>query len=72
MDVVVAIYEHRHGNDVAVFSTMEKAWAWAEEIAREYWGRIDPEERPAEFDAEFYWDYMNGYECFSMCWREVL
>ena len=37
MLVYVATYTHRHGTDVAAFSTNAKAQAWAAEIASDWW-----------------------------------
>lgn len=73
MKVVVATYEHKHGMDVAVFASMELAEAWRESIAREYWDELDEQDRPEEFDADFYWDEMSnyGFEWFNYDWYEV-
>lgn len=74
MKVVVATYEHKHGTDIAVFDSLEKAEAWREDIAREYWDDfIDHEGRPEEVDADWYWDTCNDYGCewFDYDWYEV-
>lgn len=36
--VWIASYSHKYGEDLCAFSTEEKAWAWADQIAREWWG----------------------------------
>jgi hypothetical protein len=51
MNVIVAIYEHKHGSDIRAFDSIEKAWAWKEEIARENWDESD-----GPFDELAYWD----------------
>jgi hypothetical protein len=35
--VWVAVYNHRHGEDMRAFDTEVKALKWREEIADEYW-----------------------------------
>jgi hypothetical protein len=53
--VVVAMYEHRYGQDVRVFQTREKALQWADEIAEEYWAEMtDNAPKPEDF-LEQYW-----------------
>jgi len=54
MKVWVAVYEHRHGSDVRVFDDAQKAEAWREEIAEEYWSDLDLGD--LLFDADVYWD----------------
>ena len=54
MKVWVAIYEHRHGHDIRTFDDAQKAEAWREEIAREYWDDLDL--GGLLFDVDVYWD----------------
>jgi len=54
MKVWVAIYEHRNGSDVRVFDDAQKAEAWREEIAEEYWSDLDLGD--LLFDTDVYWD----------------
>ena len=72
MKVIVALYEHRHGTDVVVFDSEEKAEAWRAEIAEQYWDHCEFENDPA-FNVDLYWDEMNeaGREWFSYEWYEV-
>ncbi len=35
--IQVAIWTHRHGDDVMVFQTIEGAKSWRQEIAAEWW-----------------------------------
>ena len=74
MKVVVATYEHRHGTDIQVFDSLEKAEAWREDLASLYWNDLDEEPRPETFDADYYWDAMSDYggEWFNYEWYEVL
>lgn len=37
MEVWVASYQHEYGTDLCAFSSEEKAWAWADRIARAWW-----------------------------------
>lgn len=46
MKVWVAMYEHKYGTDVCVFSTEEKALAWRDEIGRDWWSDVSNEEPP--------------------------
>ena len=54
MKVWVAIYEHEYGHDINVFDSPQKAEAWREEIAREYWDDLDL--GGLLFDVDVYWD----------------
>lgn len=56
--VYVAIYTHRYGNDIAVYRTEEKARAWAESLARDYWDDWYDEPMPTENVAEAYFNGM--------------
>jgi hypothetical protein len=35
--MIIAIYNHEYGNDVRVFSSIESALNWRNEIANDYW-----------------------------------
>ena len=73
--VYVAIYEHRHGTDVAVYRTEESARKWANELARDYWSDFygdDP--MPKENIAEAYFNNMGnigGDEWFTIEKRDI-
>jgi len=51
MNVTVAIYEHKHRTNIRAFDTIEKAYDWRTEIARDNWDESD-----GEFDELAYWD----------------
>lgn len=40
IDVFVVVYDHRHGIDVSVYTTIELATAAVAGIAREWWSEI--------------------------------
>lgn len=63
--VFVAIYRNREGEDVRVFRTEERAYKWADSIARESWHEWFPEDpMPTENVGESYFAKMNYYyEC---------
>ena len=73
MKIVIATYEHRHGTDVFAFTNIEKAEACREAIARDNWDEFEDENKPDEFEADFYWDCMSEYggEWFNYDWYEV-
>ncbi len=58
MKVHVAVWEHKHGDDVRVFASAEGAGKWRREIAEDWWedemdGREKPEDSEAAADAYF-------------------
>lgn len=60
MKVYVAVYEHRHGTDIQVFDSNEKAEEWQVQIAKEYWDEaFEGEDEPMPDDeaemCEMYW-----------------
>ena len=73
--VYVAIYQHSHGNDVAVYHSEEGAWKWADEIAQTYWSDFyDEEPMPTEKAGEAYFNKMPdilGDEWFTVERRQV-
>ena len=52
MNVIVAIYEHKHVTNIRAFDNIEKAWAWKEEIARDNWDY----DADGVFNEDAYWD----------------
>lgn len=59
MKVYVAIFRHKHGDDVAVYSTEEAAENARIAVAGEFW--FDDAERPftgTSEDADYYFDEM--------------
>ena len=72
--VYVAIYSHKHGTDVAVYRTAEKAYEWREEVAKTYWSDYFPDEpMPSENVGETYFhhEYGNGDEWFTVDRKQV-
>jgi hypothetical protein len=73
--VYVAIYSHKHGTDVAVYRTAEKAYEWREEIATTYWSDFYPDEpMPNENVSGEYFDGMaeiGGDEWFTIERKQV-
>lgn len=61
-DVVVAVYEHRHGTDVRVFTTEAPAIQWRIAIAESWWSKEMPTDvqKPADDQemADTYFDFM--------------
>ena len=55
MNVTVAVYAHRYGQDVRVFKTRESALKWADEIADEYWEHMTDNAPRTENWREEYW-----------------
>lgn len=77
MIVYVALYEHKHGVDVSVFSSEAKAHEWSIEIAEEYWDDWMDEQKPEDKDelASQYWEEVGDHhpgEYFSIYPKEVL
>lgn len=71
---MVAIYEHRYGQDVVVFRALAQAQAWKKQIAQEWWDKeFDTEPPPDDEIADEYFDrigeiwgrdeYFNTYAC---------
>lgn len=57
--VWIASYRHKYGEDLCAFSTEEKAWAWADGIAREWWGEeIMNEDLPEVEPGKAYFERM--------------
>lgn len=51
IEIFVAIFAHRHGVDVATFSTEDLANTWKDELAKDYWDELN--EELAEGDEDF-------------------
>lgn len=70
MNVYVATYQHKHGQDMRVFASAAMAEAWREEIAREYWAECNTDAMPANAAkaADEYFDRRNqlGDEWFEV------
>ena len=70
--VYVAMYEHKNGTDVRVFTTHNAACQWKADIGDQFWDQEFPEEevRPGPEDiGEAYFDLMGAYmgeEWFSI------
>jgi hypothetical protein len=60
MKVIVATYEHRHGQDVRVFKTGEGASRWRQEIVRLWFHEACAESKPGndEEAADVYFSTM--------------
>lgn len=60
MNVIVAVWEHKYGEDIRVFDSEEKALAWKDEIALTWWVEEFPDDdRPKEKVGEEYFDRMS-------------
>ena len=46
--VIVATYEHRHGTDIRVFDSFEKAQVWKDEIGAEWWSEVSDDTQPED------------------------
>lgn len=57
--VFVAVYNHRYGNDVRVFTTEDKALAWRTAIAQEWWEE-ELRDEPKPDDATIGEEYFNA------------
>jgi hypothetical protein len=75
MQVYVAVYEHRHGQDIRVFTTDKLAEDWRAEIADEYWEEIMKRTKPSDRQvmADDYWERYGeiggeffNYECCTV------
>jgi hypothetical protein len=68
-EVVVALYEHKHGTSVRAFETDEGALAWRTDIATRWWDHEFADERPRSGDiGAAYFESIEG-EYFS--WYRV-
>lgn len=56
MTLYLAIYEHKHGADHAIFSTRENAQKWKDELGKTYWSDVSDEDAPAEDIGDKYFD----------------
>lgn len=56
MKVFVAIYEHRHGNDVRVFDSFAKAQAWKDDIGTTYWTDVSEDPQPEDACGDEYFE----------------
>lgn len=67
VQLYVATYSHKHGEDAEVFQTEEGAYHWRDDIATEYWGDID-DNPPTENIGEKYFEIMeeSGREYFNV------
>jgi hypothetical protein len=67
MKVIVAIWDHRHGQDIRVFDSEDGAKRWQREIAEEWWekelGNEPKPEDPQEM-ADAYFELMEGRDEF--------
>ena len=65
-DVVVVVYEHRHGMDVSAHASHGQAHAAVADIARSWWkeraDRAAPEDCSALSDEEVVNAYFDGHE----------
>lgn len=62
-EVYVAVYTHRHGEDIRVFASAEGIEGWRQDIAEEWWDdEIKNEPRPADAEAaaDRYFEIMEG------------
>lgn len=72
MQVYVAIFSHKFGEDVSVYRTSEGAEKWRITLADDYWhdafGMDYEKPKDEEKMAQMYWDAMrdNGEEWFSI------
>lgn len=75
--VWVAVYNHRHGEDIRAFDACLKAMKWREEIADEWWDKEIGTERPVAIEelADDYWEEMGmrlgAYETFHFQEAEI-
>lgn len=67
--VFVAVWDHRNGTEVRVFSTYEKMCAWRDEIARSGWEDWFDEPMPTENVGDAYFDRMDSV--FDAEWLRV-
>lgn len=56
MTLYLAIYEHKHGGDYAIFSTEENAMKWKNEIGKTYWSDVSNEAPPTESIGDEYFN----------------
>ena len=74
MKVFVGIYSHKHGNDIAVYATRERAEQGRQVIADIWWEHeFDEEEKPTDPEelASAYFDRVEG-ESFDIEECEVI
>ena len=67
--VFVSVYEHKHGNDIRVFTSESAAYAWQVNIAKEYWEdacRGEPKPESSAEIAEAYFGAVEEFEWFSV------
>jgi hypothetical protein len=73
--VTVAVYSHKHGEDIRVFASEAGAEEWRQQIAVEYWDDLFDEPMSADLDeaADQYFDHCRdaGLEFFSTQSAEV-
>lgn len=73
--VTVAVYSHKHGEDIRVFASEAAAEEWRQEIAIEYWEDLFSEPMPGDLDeaADRYFERCAeaGLEFFSTRPAEV-
>ena len=77
-EVWVAVYEHRHGDDIRVFKTRESAEAWRRGVAKEWWSEaFAGEDAPEPFTdehADRYFEVMGdryGSEWFTITKEKI-
>lgn len=76
MQVYVAVFSHKYGEDVSVYRTSKGADSWRIQLADDYWfDAFGDDARPDDKEkmAQMYWDYMRdrGEEWFSITQCEL-
>ena len=71
--VFVARYEHKHGESTCVYSSKEKAEAWKEEIAKNWWTSKGFDGEPPAIGAgdEYFEAMSDRNEFFSVLELEI-
>ena len=73
MTIYLAIYEHKHGSDHAVFSTREKAVDWKNQIGTDYWSDVSGDDCPSSDVGDKYFEIAGeqGSEWFRIEEHEI-
>lgn len=73
MTVYLAIYDHKHGYDHAIFSTRENAMNWKNEIGSCYWSDVSEDDPPKMDIGDKYFEIAGELcnEWFSIEEKEV-
>ncbi|KAB2722445.1 MULTISPECIES: hypothetical protein [Brucella] len=71
--VCVAIYEHRHGADIRVFTDAERAMRWRTALAKDWWRNAFDEPPPPDdvIGEEYFERMLERDEFFSMQTCEI-